>query len=259
MRALDRKFLRDVGRLRGQVLTIALVLAGGIASFIGLQGTYTSLILSRDAYYDRQRFAHVFAVLERAPETLGARIEALPGVAAVQTRISKPVSLPIEGMPRPASGLLLSLPATGEPATNAVHLRSGRLPARDRDDEVLVLEAFAEAHGLAPGHRIPAVINGKLRRLRVAGVALSPEFIYALRPGAIADDPARYAVLWMNRAPLASAFFICDLKLPPPACTTIACPSPRNVSATRRASGPAASPTCTTYASGPASMLRPAS
>jgi putative ABC transport system permease protein len=127
-------------------------------------------------------------------------------VASVQTRISEQVSLPIEGMPRPASGRLLSLPAVGEPATNAIHLRSGRLPERDRDDEVVLLETFAAAHGLEPGHRIPAVINGKLRKLRVVGVALSPEFVYALRPGAIADDPARYAILWMNRAPLASAF-----------------------------------------------------
>src|SRR5512138_3931177 len=96
--ALARKFLRDVGRMKGQVLTIALVLAGGIASFVALQGTYASLLRSRDAYYDRQRLAHVFATLERAPETVAARIEALPGVAAVQTRISKVVSLPIEGM-----------------------------------------------------------------------------------------------------------------------------------------------------------------
>jgi putative ABC transport system permease protein len=204
--ALNRKFLRDVSRLKGQVLTIALVLAGGIMSHIALQGTYASLLRSRDAYYDRQRFAHVFAVLERAPETVAARIEALPGVASVQTRISKYVSLPIEGRSRPALGLLLSLPAAGEPATNAISLRSGRLPERDRDDEVVLLEAFAAAHGLEPGHRLHAVINGKLRKLRVVGLALSPEFVYALRPGAIADDPAGYAILWMNRAPLASAF-----------------------------------------------------
>jgi putative ABC transport system permease protein len=204
--ALHRKFLRDVSHLKGQVLTIALVLAGGIMSFISLQGTYTSLIGSRDAYYDRQRFAHVFASLEHAPETIAARILALPGVAAVQTRIAKQVSLPIEGAPRPALGLLLSLPAAGEPATNAILLRRGRLPERDRDDEVVLLESFAAAHGLEPGHRIPAVINGKLRKLRVVGVALSPEFIYALRPGAFADDPRGYAILWMNRAPLASAF-----------------------------------------------------
>ena len=74
MRALDRKFLRDVARLKGQVLTIALVLAGGITSFVSLQGTHASLVRSRDAYYDRQRFAHVFASLERAPEGVAARI-----------------------------------------------------------------------------------------------------------------------------------------------------------------------------------------
>jgi len=203
--ALDRKLLREVSRLKGQVLTIALVLASGIASFLGLRGTYASLLRSRDVYYDRQRFAHVFALLERAPESIGRRIEGIEGVEAVETRISKEVSLPIEGMERPASGRLLSLPASGEPATNAIYLRSGRLPERD-SDEVVVLESFADAHGLYPGQRLPAVINGKLRRLRVVGVALSPEFVYALRPGAIADDPARYAILWMCRSTLAAAY-----------------------------------------------------
>ena len=75
---LTRKLLRDVGRMKGQVATIALVLAGGIASFVALRGTYASLLRSRDAYYDRERFAHVFATLERAPEELARRIEALP-------------------------------------------------------------------------------------------------------------------------------------------------------------------------------------
>src|SRR5512133_784063 len=206
MRALDRKFLRDVAHLKGQVVTIALVLAGGITSFVSLQGTYASLVRSRDAYYDRQRFAHVFASLERAPESMAARIEALPGVASVQTRISRPVSLPIDGLPRPAAGRLLSLPAVGQPATNALLLRSGRLPERDRDDEVVLLEPFAAAHGLEPGHRIPVVMGGTLRSLRVVGLALSPEFIYALRPGAMADDPGGYAILWASRAPLAAAF-----------------------------------------------------
>lgn len=203
--ALNRKFLRDVGRLKTQVFTIVLVLAAGIASFIALRGTYSSLIDSRDTYYDRQRFAQVFAALERAPEAMAARIEAVPGVASVQTRISTQVSLPMQGMPQPALGRLLSLPAVGEPATNAIYLRTGRVPERDRQDEVVLLESFASAHGLRPGHRIPAVIDGALRDLRIVGIALSPEFIYALRPGAVAGDPAGYAVLWMNRTPLASA------------------------------------------------------
>ena len=204
--ALSRKLLREIASLRGQVLTIALVLASGITSFIGLRGTYVSLEQARDTYYDRQRFGQVFASLERAPESLRRRIETLPGVGLVDTRISEQVSLPLEGMARPAYARLLSLPASGSATLNALTLRSGRLPQAERDDEAAVLESFATAHGLRLGDRLPAVINGKLRQLRVVGTVLSPEYIYAIRPGAIINDPQRYAVLWMARTALAAAF-----------------------------------------------------
>ncbi len=204
--ALNRKLLRELLRLKGQIATIALVVASGITSYIALRGNYLSLEDARAAYYDRLRFAHVFARVERAPEWTARRIEALPGVRLVQTRIAEEVTLPLEGMSRPAYGRLLSLPPSREPGTNMVSLREGRLPARGRDDEAVVLEAFAQAHALKPGHSIPVVVNGKLRELRVVGIALSPEFVYAIRPGALVDDPKRYAVLWMERSALAAAF-----------------------------------------------------
>jgi putative ABC transport system permease protein len=204
--ALDRKLYREVGRLKGQIITIALVVASGIVCFIALRGTYLSLDVSRTAYYDRYRFADVFARAERVPESIAPRLEQIAGVSTLQTRISEEVTLPLEGMARPAYARLLSLPASREPATNALHLREGRFPQRGREDEVVVLESFAHTHGLRPGHALPAVINGKLRKLLVVGVALSPEFVYSIRPGAIVDDPKRYAVLWMDRSVLAAAF-----------------------------------------------------
>lgn len=124
--ALDRKLLRELKSLKGQIATIALVLASGITCFIALRGTSLSLQASRDDYYERSRFADVFARLERAPEPLAARIEALPGVARVQTRIVEEVTLPLPDLERAADGQLLSLPAQGEPATNALHLTTGR-------------------------------------------------------------------------------------------------------------------------------------
>lgn len=206
LKALERKSLREVAALKGQVATIAIVLGCGITCFIALRGNCDSLAAARDAYYDRYRFAHVFARVERAPETLARKIERLPGVAVLQTRIAKEVTVPLEGMPRPAYARMLSLPPSGVPATNALALRSGRWPARSGQDEVVVLQSFADAHGLEPGHRLPAVVNGKLRRLRIVGTALSPEFVYTVRPGAMVDDPQRYAVLWMTRSALAAAF-----------------------------------------------------
>jgi putative ABC transport system permease protein len=202
--ALNHKLLRETARLKGQIATIAIVLASGIVCFIGMRGTYASLQESELDYYDRFRFADVFAQAERVPETLASRIEALPGVANVQTRVAKDVTLPLEDLPHPAYGRLLSLPASGSATTNAIYLKLGRLP--EHDDEIVLLDAFAEAHGLKPGHHVPVIVNGKRRSFRIAGVAMSPEFVYAIRPGALVDDPKRHAVLWMQRSALATAF-----------------------------------------------------
>lgn len=204
--SLERKLLRELSRLAGQIATIALVVASGVTSFISLRGTYASLEASRLAYYDRQRFADVFATATRVPEQVARELESVPGVAALETRVVEEVTLPIEGMPRPAYGRIASLPDRREPRTNAIHLRKGRLPERGRDDEVVLLDSFAEAHALEPNDSVPIVINGKLRKQRIVGIALSPEYVFAIRPGALSDDPKRYAVLWMDRTAVASAY-----------------------------------------------------
>jgi|SRR6478736_1461867 len=206
MRALEKKLFRELGRLKGQIASIALVLASGIVCFMAMHGTSTVLGDAVAHFYDRYRFGHVFAHLERAPETAARRVEQLPGVEAVEIRLAVDVTVPIEGMSRPAYGRMLSLPGGRQPAVNALQLQSGRLPEAGKEDEVVLLDAFAQAHGLAAQQRVPVVINGKKRSLRIVGIALSPEFIYSIRPGALVDDPKRHAVLWMDRAALASAF-----------------------------------------------------
>lgn len=205
-RTLDRKLGRELWRMKAQVATIALVLGSGIAAFIMLHGVHACLVDARDRYYDTNRFAHVFARVVRAPESLAARLETLPGAAEVETRIAEAVTVPIAGMPFPAYAWLVSLPEHGQPRLNALTLTAGRLPEPGHDGEVLVLDAFARAHGLKPGHRLPVVMNGRLKTVTVVGAALSPEYVFAIRPGAMADDPKRYTVLWMRRPELAAAF-----------------------------------------------------
>ncbi len=50
-----------------------------------------------------------------------------------------------------------------------------------------------------------AVIHGKLKRLTVVGVGLSPEFIYEIGPGGLLPDSKSFGVFWMNRSSLAAA------------------------------------------------------
>jgi putative ABC transport system permease protein len=205
--ALDRKLVRDLRSMLGQGITIALVVASGIAGFITLRSTYGSLLESRDAYYERYRFADVFVSLERAPEALAARLEDVPGVALAHTRTVELVRIPMEGVPRSPFGQVVSLPPDGIPPLNDVFLREGRLPAPGRDDEALLLEAFADAWGVEPGDTLRVVMNGVLRPVRITGLATSPEFVFPVPPGGVGfGDQDRFAVLWMDRRAVAPVF-----------------------------------------------------
>ncbi len=68
----------------------------------------------------------------------------------------------------------------------------------ERPDEVTVNEAFAQAHKMQLGATFKALLNGRKRTLTVVGLALSPEFIYALGPGDLMPDDRRLAVIWMS-------------------------------------------------------------
>lgn len=206
MGALDKKLFRELRRMWAQVLAIALVMASGVATFVLANGAYRSLEETRAAYYERHRYADLFATLVRAPRSVADDIRALPGVAAAEARIAKLGLLDIPGLSAPASGLALSLPDHGAPRLNVPYLREGRLPEPGRLDEVAVNEAFALAHKFTPGSRFHAVLNGRKRELRIVGLALSPEFIYAIGPGDLMPDDRRYAVMWMSEAALEAIF-----------------------------------------------------
>jgi len=206
MTPLNRKILRDLWRIKGQALAIALVIGSGVATYIMSLGTLYSLEETRNAFYERYRFAQVFAPLKRAPQRLKADIAAIPGVKTVDTRIAKNVTLDIPGFSEPASGRIISFPETGVQTHNMLHLRQGRLLASDRPDEVLVSEAFAQANKFKPGNTFGAVINGHKRTLSIVGVVLSPEYVYALGPGALVPDDKRFGVIWMGEEALEAAF-----------------------------------------------------
>lgn len=206
MKQIDRKLLRDLWQLKGQSLAISLVIASGVATFVMSLSTLTSLELSQETYYDRYRFAHVFARLKRAPETLKDRIVEIPGVARVQTRIVEDVSIDVPGLVEPAIGRLISVPDRGRPALNDLHLRSGRYLDPDPKGEILVGEAFAEAHGLTTGDSLRAILNGRRQDLTIVGIVLSPEYVLQIREGDLLPDQKRFGVFWMRERELAAAF-----------------------------------------------------
>ena len=203
---LDRKLLRDLWHMRGQVLAIAAVIMGGVATLVMSLSTYDSLTTTRDRFYADFRFAAVFANLKRAPEAVAERLRAVPGIDKLETRVRAGVKLEVAGFADPITGLLFSLPDTRPPELNGLHLKRGRLPEPYSADETVVSDTFAEAHRLEPGDKIAAIINGKRKALTLVGVAVSPEYVYQIAPGSMFPDFKRYGVLWMGRNALAAAY-----------------------------------------------------
>lgn len=206
VKAIHIKLLRDLLHLKGQAIAIGMVMACGVATFVMSLSMLESLTVTLNTYYEQNRFAEVFAHLKRAPLSLVDRIAELDGVGYVQPRIVERVALDMPDMIEPASGQIISLPATPSDGLNLLHLRAGRFPEGRRSREVLVSQRFAEGHDLHPGDTVDAVLNGRLETLRVVGVALSPEHIYLISPGGMLPEKMRFGVFWMARDEMEAAF-----------------------------------------------------
>ena len=206
MRALDRKMLRDLWGLRGQALAIMLVVLSGVAAYVSMTSVMDTLQGTLRRYYTEYLFADGFATVRRAPERLLERIREIPGVGLAETRVVAAVNLSVPGFDEPVSGRIVSMPEGRPPVLNRLFIREGRLVEPGREDELVLNEPFAEAHGLHPGESITAIMNGRYRELRVVGIALSPEFILQVEPGSVYPDPKRYGVMWMGRRALEAAY-----------------------------------------------------
>lgn len=206
MRALDRKLWRDLFHMHGQAAAIAAVIACGIAVFVGARSTLRSLESARLSYYERYRFGEVFSGMRRAPRSVAERIREIPGVASVDDRIVEGVILDVPGLTEPAVGKLISLPDSGEPRLNGIHLLRGRFPETFRTGEVVAEQAFVSEHGFNPGDSVEAVLNGRLQRLTIVGVGMSPEYITTIQGGSLWPDDKRFGIFWMPRRQMEAAF-----------------------------------------------------
>ncbi|MFO1217324.1 MAG: ABC transporter permease [Burkholderiaceae bacterium] len=211
MKALDRKLLRDLRLMWSQALTIALVVASGVGAFLTTLSAVDSLALARDRFYAQGRFADVFAGVKRAPDSQAEVLRQVSGVADVQTTIEQIVRIEIEGLTDPIIGQLIGVNLRDAPRMNRLTLHRGRgLEAASGETraggaiDALVSVGFANAHHLVPGSHVGALINGRQRTLRIVGIALSPEFIFAGMFGM--PDLRGFGVFWVDQEALAAAY-----------------------------------------------------
>lgn len=205
MKALDTKLARDLWRMRGQAIAIALVIGAAMATFVMAMGVHHSLQQTRDAYYERYRFADIFITMTRAPRSIVERVSALEGVAEAEGRIEQFATLELAGQITPVRAKINSVGDGGASQLNQLVLLRGRGPVSDKAGEVVIDKAFAEANGLDIADHIDAIIYGSRSRLEVVGIGLAPDYIWSIAPGELVPDGSRFGIFWMGEKALEAA------------------------------------------------------
>lgn len=203
---LNRKLWRDLWRMKGQAIAIGLVIAMGVLMLVMMTGLVTSLDETRRTYYERYRLAEIFAPVTRAPERLIDKLAKIPGVGQAEGRVIGSALIDLPGHDLPLQSQVVSLPDQGDPRLNDIYLTDGHKLNGARADDILLLQSFAQVHGLRPGDELHATMNGARRTFRIVGLARSPEFLYTTAPGEMVPDDGRFGVIWMGRSALAAAY-----------------------------------------------------
>ena len=180
----------DEGRRR---IAIALVIGAGIAMFVAYLSNFDSLETARDAYYARHALRRRVRRSARAPPNAWpTALRLVPGVEDVETRVVADVVLDVPGLAEPATGRLVSIPArrTGRGSTSSVMRRGTWVVAaigptrwwRARPSSRRARLRARRARGRRSSTAAAATLT-------IVGVAISPEYLFSIRPGELVPDP----------------------------------------------------------------------
>lgn len=205
LRALDRKLLRDLFRMRFQAAAIALLIACGVSVAVMAFSAQEALVAAQRGYYARAGFADVFANATRAPLSVAQTLSGVDGVVTVDARAMKGGLMHVPGLVRPASAMLISLPDDPRGALNRLVLIQGRMPDPNHTDVAVALKTFLDAAHVRLGQRLTMTVGGREMTVVVVGSALSPEFVYVPGPGLMMPDDAHQGIFWAPRMAVGKA------------------------------------------------------
>jgi len=200
IRKLNLKLVRDIRFSPWLFLGIVLVVASGITLFDASFISYYSLGGSYDLTYEKLNMADFTVDMQSAPQEVVDRIRRIPGVMQVEGRVVEELEIEQKLAAERVTGRIISLPDRGLPSVNALHIVKGRPPAPGSARELLLESAFAKYHGYEPGDFIYPVVDDDEIRFRIAGVFMSPEYIYVIQSrDNPTPQPKQFGVMFMRK------------------------------------------------------------
>lgn len=197
MKKLTIKALRDLRQLAWRILLVIVVLACGIAVFVGGLGSRETLENTRSTLYRKLNMADLTVSFEPTKENKLPSFKDFPNVKAVQFRRVESAYFEKDG--KLITAMLVLLGAEHLPAVNSLKIENGTY-LRYYDMKRAVLErSTALYYGIKVGDKITVKWDGKPYEFNVGGIALNPEFlITTANPDLLFPSPGSLAVVYLS-------------------------------------------------------------
>lgn len=176
---LRKNILRDIKEQKGSFLALCLIIASGMCLYVSMFMVSDSLFRAIGQYYQDSRFGDAFAEVVSISRKDEQKLTEIAGIDQVTIRYTRDVRVLFDGNEENVFVRLISFDPERKDDLNLPHLFAG-IPVAANTNGIYISPAFAEANALAEGDVLPLLINGKRRALPIAGIAQSPEYIYAV-------------------------------------------------------------------------------
>lgn len=200
MSLLALKLVRDLWRSRWQYLAVGVTVMLGVTFYGAAYMSYRNLDTSYLYSYDRLQFEDFGIAFHAAPERATERVRRIPGVRAAEGRLIEDVVIQIPGKTtKKLIGRLISIPADRRPRVNDLFMVTGRYLSSRTAREIILESSFAKHHKLRPGDVIEVERTGARVRFQIAGIAMSPEYLYVVRSKQdIMPFPESFGVMFVS-------------------------------------------------------------
>lgn len=178
MKKLDVRLLRMVKHSKGQFISVTVIVAVALCIYILFSITNINIKNAVTQYYKTTNINDLVIELTRIPQGAVEDLMSIQGVSEVQGRVSVDVPLQVADKDEKVTIRVVSLPKNGGIINKLYTVKGNRTELGD--DNVILLEQFANARNIRIDETITPYINGKTHNLKVSGIAASSEYIYVM-------------------------------------------------------------------------------
>lgn len=195
---LIRKMIRDMLENKLAYVACIVVMAMGLMTYSSMSIVMENLLNAKESFYNDYHMADAFAQVQSYPKNQLDEFEKVEGIESVYGVIKQDVRVMMEDETQSVYLRVNSYDVNKPEKLNDVYLSEGYALTED-DFLIWIGQKFFEANGLQIDDKLDLIINGKVYTFTVAGVVLSPEYVYATRNQAdFYPDPKTFDIAYVS-------------------------------------------------------------